>query len=178
MKIDKITVIHTGRAYTVEEVEVTLPNGRQKVYDRINHRDSVTILPYDADGNIWFVRQYRLGSTSELLELPAGVMEKGEDALNCAKREIREEIGMAANQWHKLGSYYLAPGYTTELNHAFLAQDLVASPLMMDEDEFLKVEQYSAQKILQMLRGDIIHDGKTLAVLALFFQNSTVSPEP
>ncbi|HAF60919.1 MAG TPA: ADP-ribose pyrophosphatase [Anaerolineaceae bacterium] len=177
MKIDKITTIYTGRTYTVEEVGVILPNGKQKVYDRINHRDSVTILPLDADGNIWFVKQFRLGSTSELLELPAGVMEEGEEPIGCAKREIREEIGMAASQWKKLGSYYLAPGYATELNHAFLAQDLFSSPLDMDEDEFLHVEQFPIQTVLRMLHEDSIHDGKTLAALALFFQNSVMQME-
>jgi ADP-ribose pyrophosphatase len=71
-----IRTVHTGRAYTLEEVEVLLPNGNRKHYDRISHRDSVTIIPVDNDGNIWFVRQFRFGSDSELLELPAGVMDK------------------------------------------------------------------------------------------------------
>ena len=170
MKIDKVTAIHYGRAYTVEEVEVTLPNGRHKTYDRINHRDSVTILPLDEDGNIWFVRQFRLGSETELIELPAGVIEKGEEPLDCARREIREEIGMAAKQWQKLGSFYLAPGYATENNHVFLAKGLFPSPLTMDEDEFLKVEQFHIRKVLQMIQEDTIHDGKSLAALAIFIQ--------
>lgn len=170
MKIEKITAVHHGRAYNLEEVEVALPNGKQKTYDRIDHRDSVTILPLDEDNNIWFVRQFRLGSQSELVELPAGVMERGEEPLDCARREIREEIGMAANQWRKLGSFYLAPGYATENNHVFLAKELLSSPLPMDEDEFLKIEKYPINEVLQMIREDAIHDGKSLAALAIFIQ--------
>lgn len=170
MEIGKITAVHHGRAYTLEEVEITLPDGRQKTYDRIDHRDSVTILPLDGDDNIWFVRQFRLGSESELVELPAGVMEKGEEPLDCARREIREEIGMAAKQWRKLGSFYLAPGYATENNHVFLAKELFSSPLTMDEDEFLMVEKYPIKIVLQMIHKNVIHDGKSLAALAIFIQ--------
>lgn len=170
MRIEKITTVHHGRAYSLEEVEVALPNGKHKTYDRIDHRDSVTILPLDEDNNIWFVRQFRLGSETELVELPAGVMESGEEPLDCARREIREEIGMAAKQWRKLGSFYLAPGYATENNHVFLAEELFSSPLTMDEDEFLKVEKYPLNKVLQMIHEDAIHDGKSLAALAIFIQ--------
>jgi ADP-ribose pyrophosphatase len=111
-----------------------------------------------------------LGSQSELVELPAGVMERGEEPSDCASREIREEIGMAANQWRKLGSFYLAPGYATENNHVFLAQKLYSSPLTMDEDEFLQVEKYPLKEVLRMIRDDVIHDGKSLAALAIFLQ--------
>lgn len=172
MKIEKIHTIYNGKAYIVEEVEALLPNGNRKIYDRINHRDSVTIIPVDGGGNIWFVRQFRLGSNSDLLELPAGVMEAGEEPLSCAQREIREEIGMAANAWEQVGSYYLAPGYCTENNYAFLAQDLFASPLKMDEDEFLKVEQIPIPKVLEMISAGSFHDGKSLAALGLLLHKA------
>lgn len=175
MKIETIRTVHTGRAYTLEEVEVLLPNGNRKHYDRISHRDSVTIIPVDNDGNIWFVRQFRFGSDSELLELPAGVMEANEEPMESAKREIREEIGMAAKVWRQLGSYYLAPGYCTENNYAFLAQDLFSSPLEMDEDEFLQVEQLPIPKVLQMIADGEFHDGKSLAALGLLLQKGGIT---
>ena len=174
MKIETIHTVHTGRTYTLEEVVVLLPNKNRKKYDRINHRDSVTIIPVDDGGNIWFVRQFRFGSNSELLELPAGVMETNEEPVECAKREIREEIGMAAKVWRQLGSYYLAPGYCTENNYAFLAQQLFASPLNMDEDEFLKVEQIPIPKVLQMIANGEIHDGKSLAASGLLLQKDNI----
>ena len=171
MKIEKISTIHIGRAFSVEEVQISLPTGKSKNYDRINHRDSVTILPVDEEGNIWFVRQYRIGSEKELLELPAGVMEYGEDPLSSAQREIREEIGMAAKSWRQIGSIYLAPGYCTEINTIFLAQDLYTAPLDMDEDEFLTIEHISMNEVAAMLQNCDLLDSKTLAALGIFFQS-------
>ena len=165
MKIEKISTIHIGKVFSVEEVQVSLPTGKSKSYDRVNHRDSVTILPVDEEGNIWFVRQYRIGSEKELLELPAGVMEYGEDPLSSAQREIREEIGMAAKSWKLLGSFYLAPGYCTEINNVFLAQDLYAAPLDMDEDEFLTIEHIPMNEVLVKIKNGEINDCKSLAAL-------------
>jgi ADP-ribose pyrophosphatase len=177
MKIEKITPIHFGKAFSLEEIQISLPTGKLKVYDRINHRDSVTILPMDEKENIWFVRQYRVGSSSELLELPASMMEAGENPLACAQREIREEIGMAARTWKQLGSYFLAPGYCTENNYAFLAQDLYISPLSMDEDEFLAIERIPINEVLAMVKNCDLHDGKSLAALGVFFQVRAVKSE-
>jgi ADP-ribose pyrophosphatase len=135
MKIETIHTVHTGRTYTLEEVVVLLPNKNRKKYDRINHRDSVTIIPVDDGGNIWFVRQFRFGSNSELLELPAGVMETNEEPWNVQKEKLEKRLN---------GSQSVAPTrlllsctrYCTENNYAFLAQQLFASPLNMDEMNF------------------------------------------
>lgn len=170
MKIEKISTIHIGKVFSVEEVQVSLPTGKSKNYDRVNHCDSVTILPVDEEGNIWFVRQYRIGSEKELLELPAGVMEYDEDPLTSAQREIREEIGMAAKSWKQIGFFYLAAGYCTEINTVFLAQDLYASPLDMDEDEFLTIEHIPTNEVLAMVQNCDLLDCKSLAALGIFFQ--------
>ena len=168
MKINDISTIHVGKAFSVEKVDLTLPDGSRKNYDRINHKDSATILPVDEDNNIWFVRQYRIGSEKELLELPAGVFNNGEDPLTCAQREIREEIGMAARTWKQIGVFYLAPGYCTERNYVFLARDLFLSPLDKDEDEFLSVEKYPIGKVFEMVKNCSIDDCKTVAALGIF----------
>ena len=94
---------------------------------------------------VWFVTQFRMGSENILLELPAGVMNKNETPMDCALREVREETGMAAGKMVPLGSVYLAPGYSNELNHIFLATELRHDPLDMDEDEFLQVQKIPAK---------------------------------
>lgn len=170
MKIETSSTIHNGRAFSVEEVQVSLPTGKVKAYDRVNHRDSVTILPIDEKGTIWFVNQYRIGSENELLELPAGVMEYGEDPLSSAQREIREEIGMAARSWKKIASLYLAPGYCTEVNHIYLASDLYADPLDSDEDEFLSIQKLTTAETLKKVAQGELLDCKTVAALGIFFQ--------
>ncbi len=159
--------IYQGRVFAVENVLLTLPDDRQRSYDLVVHNGAVTVVPLDEAGCIWFVRQFRLGSMSQLLELPAGVLEQGEDPSAGAAREIREEIGMAAGELHPLGEFFMAPGYSTEHMEVFLASHLYPSPLQADWDEFLKVEKIPAGEALRMARQGQILDGKTLAALLL-----------
>ena len=158
---------YAGHAFNLEALTVELPNGKTCTYDLVSHRDSVTIVPVDNEGNIWFVEQFRMGSGSILLELPAGVLEKGEKPLDCAKREIREEIGMGAAKWKKLGSYYLAPGYSSELNHAFLATVLYPSPLEQDKDEFINIRKMPIAIAYEQAKTGKIMDAKSIAALFL-----------
>jgi ADP-ribose pyrophosphatase len=155
------------RLFGVEEIEMELPNHKNHSYQLVRHADSVTILPVDEKGLIHWVSQYRVGAEKELLELPAGVIEKGESPLECARREVQEEVGMAAAELLPLGSFYLAPGYCSEVNHAFLARKLSPSNLLSDEDEFIHIQAHSIEKSLQMVRDGKIKDAKSLATLLL-----------
>lgn len=157
------------RAFDIEQLHVLLPDGRERDYDLVSHNDSVTILPLDGEGNIWFVTQFRMGSAGPLLELPAGVMNDGEDPQACAAREIREETGLSAGALTALGFVYLAPGYSSEKNHIFLAEDLSAAPLDMDEDEFLEVSAIPAEEACQLALSGKIQDAKSLAALLLAY---------
>jgi len=158
---------YQGRAFDVSKVFFHLPNGDQRGYDLVEHGDSVTIIPVDEDGQMYFVSQYRVGSGSTLLELPAGVLEAGEDPMVCAMREIREEIGKAAYELKKLGGFYLAPGYTDEYMTVFLAKGLFDSPLDPDADEFLDVVTMPTAEAYQRAVQGEFNDGKTLAALLL-----------
>jgi ADP-ribose pyrophosphatase len=102
-----------------------------------------------------------------MLELPAGTLEPGEPPETCAHREIREEIGMGAGKLQKIGSFYLAPGYSTEFMHVFLATELSPDPLPGDIDEFLQVEQIPLARIPALVQAGEIVDAKTLAVFEL-----------
>lgn len=158
---------YTGPVFDVAKVNIQLPDGRKRVYDLVEHGGSVTIVPVDDEGRILFVTQYRVGANERLLELPAGVLETGEDPLVSAKREIREEIGMAAKEITALGSFYLAPGYTTEYMTIFLAKGLYPAPLDPDEDEFLEIVTMPVEEAYQKAFAGEIQDGKTLAALLL-----------
>ncbi len=169
-------VLFKGRIFDVERVEARLPDGRSNKYDLVNHHGSITVVPFDQNGNIWFVRQYRLGALKVLLELPAGMVEKDEPPEDCARREIREETGLAAGELKYLGQMYLAPGYDTELMHVYLATGLYPDPLRADEDEFLQSIAIPVEQIYAMVRNDEINDSKSLAALLLAQPYLTMKP--
>src|SRR5512143_1258917 len=102
-KILNRTVEFNGRAFAVHRLNLRLPDGRTHDFELVAHHNSVSILPVDSQGNMLFVRQYRVGAETELLELPAGVLEEGEGPLEGALREVREETGMAAGKIIPLG---------------------------------------------------------------------------
>lgn len=159
--------MYRGRAFSVRKDRVRLPDGAEASLDIVEHSGAVTILPIDAQGHIWFVRQYRHAAGIELLELPAGTLEPGEDPEICAQREIREEIGMGAGKIQKVGTFYLAPGYSTEFMHIFLASELFPATLQGDVDEFLSVEQIPQSAISALIQSGEIADAKTLAAFQL-----------
>lgn len=160
-------MIYQGRVFDVRQDQVRMPDGRLARFDIVAHRGAVTILPVDAEGQIWFVRQYRHPAQTALLELPAGVMEEGEAPEFSARREIREEIGMAAGKLTRIGTFFLAPGYSTEFMHVFLATQLTSAPLKGDEDEFISIEKIPHQQVSQMAQAGRFQDAKTLAAILL-----------
>lgn len=166
-KILSKTTVFDGHAFNVENLHVRLPDERERNYDMVRHNDSVTIVPLDDDNMVWFVTQYRMGCEKVLLELPAGVMNDNENPMDCALREVREETGMAAGKMERLGAVYLAPGYSSELNHVFLATGLYPSPLAMDDDEFLQVKKIPANEIRELAQKEELQDSKSLAALYL-----------
>jgi ADP-ribose pyrophosphatase len=102
-----------------------------------------------------------------LLELPAGVVEEDEQPDAAAHREIREETGMAAAELKFLVTFFLAPGYSTELMHVYLATGLSAGALTGDEDEYLSVERIPVREVYAMAESGGFHDAKTLGALML-----------
>ena len=159
--------MYHGRAFDVERLGLRLPDGRVRPFDLVRHNPSITVIPVTADGHFLFVRQFRIGVAGLLLDLPAGVLEKDEDPLEGARRELREETGMDASELREIGAAYLAAGYCDEFMHFFLARGLTPAPLDQDEDEFLTLESFSIQETFAMARRGEIADAKTLAALFL-----------
>ncbi len=158
---------YSGRVISVRVDRVRLPNGKETGLDIVEHNGSVVMIPVDDDGGIWFVRQYRHAAGREILELPAGGLEPGEEPAVCAGRELREEIGLGAEELIRLGGFFLAPGYATEFMHVFLATGLRPDRLPGDDDEILHPEKYSLVEVEAKLAAGDWEDAKTVAALAL-----------
>jgi ADP-ribose pyrophosphatase len=159
--------IYHGRVFNLRQDQVRLPNGQTVDLDIVEHPGAVVLVPLDDENHLWFVRQYRHAAATVLLELPAGTIEPGEDLEICALRELREEIGMAADRIQKIGEFYMAPGYSTEYLTIFLATDLRSDPLPTDEDEFLQVERIPVDQAYSLAEGGQLRDAKSLAALIL-----------
>ena len=159
--------VFQGKVFDVRIDQIETPAGKTQRIDYIQHVDGVTIIPVDENNQILFVRQYRHPTREELLELPAGSLEAGEDPESCARRECREEVGMSPAELQYLGGTYLAPGYSSEYLHYFLAKDLSAAPLPPDEDEDIEVICLAWEEAFQKITQNQIRDAKTVSGIFL-----------
>ena len=158
-------VVYQGRAFSVRVDQVEIKPGVISWLDIIDHPDAVTILPLDDEGQIWFIRQYRHSAGEVLLELPAGTLKPGEDPAEAANRELQEEIGMRAEHLEELSTFWLAPGYSTELMHVYLATGLSASQLQQDEDEDITIEKIPVAQAPALAVSGRLRDAKSLAAV-------------
>lgn len=153
---------------TLRVDEIALPGGRTAIREVVEHPGAIVVAAIDESEDVYLVRQYRHAIGRELLELPAGALEEGEDPLEAAKRELREEAGLAAAEWVALGSFYSSPGFANERLHAFLARGLEWVGTDPDDDEDLVILKYPLDELLRPATG--LTDAKTLATLLLVRQ--------
>ncbi|MCB0331170.1 MAG: NUDIX hydrolase [Bdellovibrionales bacterium] len=151
--------------FSVDEEEFSY---RDKSFTRysVRHPGAAVFLPKTENGSLLLVRQFRAPLMSYLLEAPAGTLGIGEVPLDCAKREIQEEVGMRAEQWISLGELYPAPGFCDERQFLFLASELHPSSLPQDEDEDIEVVEYSVTEVERGIADGEIVDGKTVALFS------------
>jgi ADP-ribose pyrophosphatase len=131
------------------------------------HPGAVVILPFLAD-KVLLIRNYRYAAQNTLIELPAGTLEKGEDPMNCAGRELLEETGYLAGRLKPLASFFSSPGILTEKLYAFAAYDLEMKVAALEEDEEIETMPVSFDEAIEMIRTAQIIDAKTIATLLLY----------
>jgi len=157
------TVFHGAVFDVVREQWIAGPDCKFK-RDIVVHPGAAVIVPQCADGGLLLVRQYRHAVRDFLLEFPAGTLEKGEDPLTCAKREIVEEVGCQAAEWLSLGFFYPTPGLCSEKHHCFLARGLSPAQAASDVDEILQVQALSVEEVERAIVEGLLCDAKSVAV--------------
>ena len=154
--------VFSGRVIKLSVLDVELQDGSESKRELVKHPGAVAVLPIDAEGNVLLVRQFRIAAGRVLTEVPAGTLNAGEDPLQCAERELQEEVGYRPGKLESLGGIFVAPGYTTEFIHLYLATDLQEARLEQDADEFIEVDRVPFTQVLDMVeRGEIV-DGKSI----------------
>jgi ADP-ribose pyrophosphatase len=157
--------VYEGRILSVHRDVVTLPNGRTATREIVVTRDSVAVVPILPDGRVVMVRQYRYAGGEELLEIPAGRIEPGEDPEQAARRELLEETGLEPIRLQQVAGFFLAVGFATEFMRLYVAQVREAGDAAPDEDEFVRTEFLHPEDIPDAICGLRIRDGKTLSGL-------------
>ena len=163
LKEEKIrsNLIYSGKIFNVYRDEVMLPNGKLAYREAVDHNGAVAIVPLDKD-EVILIRQFRYSTGEEILEIPAGTLNKGEDPESCARRELEEEIGYTAGKIKKMTEFFLAPGYSNELLHLFIAWDLSQSSQILDGDEFVQIERYPKENVIELVMNRKVRDAKTI----------------
>lgn len=122
-----------GNLLRIRVDTVRQPSGKESVRELVEHPGSACIVPVTADGQVLLIRQYRYATGEYLVEIPAGLIDEGEDALETAKRELIEETSYEAGSIRELCTVYISPGYSEEITTIFLAED--CTPIEHDDDE-------------------------------------------
>ncbi len=160
--------VFDGLILHIDHVNNRLPNGKLAAREVARHVGASAVVPVDGDGNVWLVKQFRAPIDQILLEVPAGKLDyKGEDRLEAAKRELKEETGLTAGEWTHLSDIVTTPGFSDELISLYLARDLSAGQSHPDDDEFLNVVKVPLNELVAMIAQGQVTDAKTICAVLL-----------
>ena len=165
--------IYEGRAVKLRVDTVRLPGGRETRREIVEHKDCVAVVAVDADDNVLLVKQFRQPVEKELLEIPAGGIEEGEDPVDTVRREMREETGYLPRKVEALGGFYSAPGFCTEYLHLYLATELTPSQLFAEDTEGIKLVRVPVSQIPALITSGRICDAKSIAGLLTYSSRLT-----
>ena len=154
--------VFKGELLHVVRDTITLPNGRSGTREYIKHPGAACIVAEFENGKLLLERQYRYPMGKVMIEFPAGKLDRGENPLVAAQRELKEETGYWARSWHTLGHMHPLIAYADEVIHLFHANGLVQGEAKLDQDEFLDLFAATPEEITAMIADNRISDGKTI----------------
>lgn len=162
--------IYTGRVVHLDVDSVQYPDGSTGEMEMLRHPGAAAVIPFasdprGADPTVLLIRQYRYATGGTLYEIPAGRLDAGEAPEQCARRELKEEVGVTAGRLERLTTIWTTPGFTDERIHLFWAADLAAGAHAREPDEFIEVVPKPLSDVLAMVRSGEICDGKTVVAI-------------
>jgi ADP-ribose pyrophosphatase len=162
--------VYSGKVINLDVDLVEFPNGTTGELEIFRHPGASAVVPFlsdpkGEDPQVMLIKQYRYAANGYLYEIPAGRLDPGEQPIDCARRELREETGCTAKSMEHLHTMFTTPGFTDEVIHIFMATELVGGDAATEADEFLTVENVTLSRALEMIRKGEIRDGKTVVGL-------------
>ena len=166
-KTIEANVVYEGCFYNIEKIKIMRPDGIEGVRDVLRHSGASAVIPIDSDGGIFMVRQYRKAVDRVMLEIPAGKLDKGEEPLECALRELHEETGLKAETVKHLFSIHPSPAIADEMIHIFVATGLTKEEQHTDDGEIVTVEKLPISVIVKYIMSGDITDSKTISAILM-----------
>ena len=163
--------LYNGKIINVEKHLVELPDQQTSYREIVKHNGAVAICALTPDNQVLLVKQYRKALEDELLEIPAGKLEPGENRESAAKRELEEETGYIADTLTLIGEVYGSPGFSNELISIYFANNLKKGDMKLDEDEFVENAHYSIEEVENAVKKRSIKDAKTLIAFQFLLSN-------
>ncbi len=160
--------VHKGHIIDMYTDVIELPNGKEAHWDYIHHKGAAAIVPVDKDGKIIMVRQYRNAIEKYSLEIPAGGLNAGEDMISCASRELEEETGYTSKNIKHLITLYTTVAFCNEQIGIFYSNELEPTAQNLDEDEFVTIERYSLEELVEKIFTGEIDDAKTISAILAY----------
>lgn len=163
-RIDR-SLVYKGAWISMYTDSMAFANGNFADWDFIHHNGAAAMVAENADGKIVMIRQWRPGAEREILELPAGGINPGEEPMDAAVRELREETGALCDEAKPLLMIQPSPAYNDEKVHMFYCKVTGYTELALDENEYVTIERYSLDELIGMIMNREIADSKTVAGL-------------
>ena len=154
--------IYKGKIIDVKTEDIKFPDGHTSLYEFVQHKPAVAVVPIIDKENILLIKQYRPVICKKIWEIPAGLLDKNEKPLQAARRELEEETGYKAKTLIKLGAFYSSPGFTDEYTTIYLAEDFQKTEQKQDKDEDIKIHIFSIYDLLKKVKNKKIEDSKTV----------------
>ena len=165
-KVTKSDVVFRGKVFDIKLEEIEYNKSKREV---VLHPGGAVVVPVTSDRNIIFVRQYRYPFDTVMTELPAGKLDKGEDPLKCASRELTEETGYTSGNIKELGKIFTSPGFCNEVLHIYSATDLIPGEHAREEgEEGMEIIELSLSEAEEKIRTGEIVDAKTISGIYMY----------